>query len=153
MRILRLLAAAALLVAAMTIASSPVAAKSGDVVKTGSCTGSADWKLKAGKDNGRIEVEFEVDSNHNGQVWRVKLIDNGVLRHRGRHTTHGAVGLVHRPPADPEHGRTGRHRRPGPQPLQRPALRGQADDLTRRRSGGPRSAARLRLDADPAKIG
>ena len=37
MRILRLLAAAALLVAAMTIASSPVAAKSGDVVKTGSC--------------------------------------------------------------------------------------------------------------------
>ena len=92
MRILRLLAAAALLVAAMTIASSPVAAKSGDVVKTGSCTGSADWKLKAGKDNGRIEVEFEVDSNHNGQVWRVKLIDNGVLRHRGRHTTMAPSG-------------------------------------------------------------
>ena len=92
MRILRLLAAAALLVAAMTIASSPVAAKSGDVVKTGSCTGAADWKLKAGKDNGRIEVEFEVDSNHNGQVWRVKLIDNGVLRHRGRHTTMAPSG-------------------------------------------------------------
>ena len=92
MRILRLLAAAALLVAAMTIASSPVAAKSGDVVKTGSCTGSADWKLKAGKDNGRIEVEFEVDSNHNGQVWRVKLIDNGVLRHRARHTTMAPSG-------------------------------------------------------------
>ena len=92
MRILRLLAAAALLVAAMTVASSPVAAKSGDVVRTGSCTGSADWKLKAGKDNGRIEVEFEVDSNHNGQVWRVKLIDDGVLRHRGRHTTMAPSG-------------------------------------------------------------
>jgi len=92
MRIVRLLAAAALLVAAMTIASSPVAAKSGDIVKTGSCTGAADWKLKAGKDNGRIEVEFEVDSNHNGQVWRVKVIDNGVLRHRGRHTTMAPSG-------------------------------------------------------------
>jgi len=92
MRILRLLAAAALLIAAMTIASSPVAAKSGDIVKTGSCAGAADWKLKAGKDNGRIEVEFEVDSNHNGQVWRVKLIDNGVLRHRGRHTTMAPSG-------------------------------------------------------------
>ncbi len=92
MRILRLLAAAALLVAAMTVASSPVAAKSAMSSSTGSCTGSADWKLKAGKDNGQIEVEFEVDSNHDGQVWRVKLIDNGVLRHRGRHTTKAPSG-------------------------------------------------------------
>ena len=88
----RLLAAATLLVAATAIAPSTVAAKSSDVVRTGNCSGAADWKLKAGKDNGRIEVEFEVDSNHNGQVWRVKLFDNGVRRHRGLHTTMAPSG-------------------------------------------------------------
>ncbi len=88
----RLLAAATLLVAATAIAPAAVSAKSDDVVRTGSCSGSADWKLKAGKDDGRIEVEFEVDSNQNGQVWRVKIRDNGVLRHRARHTTHAPSG-------------------------------------------------------------
>jgi hypothetical protein len=88
----RLLAAATLLVAATAIAPAAVSAKSDDVVRTGSCSGSADWKLKAGKDDGRIEVEFEVDSNHNGQVWRVKLRDNGDLRLRANYTTHGPSG-------------------------------------------------------------
>ena len=92
MRIVRLLAALALILAATTLAASPAAAKSGDVVRTGSCSGAADWKLKAGADNGRIEVEFEVDSNRNGQVWRVKLRDNGVLRLRARYTTMAPSG-------------------------------------------------------------
>ena len=55
---LRPLIGAALLVAAIAIAPAPVAAKSGDIVRTGNCSGAADWKLKAGKDDGRIEVEF-----------------------------------------------------------------------------------------------
>ena len=88
----RLLAAATLLVAASALAPATVAAKSGDVVRTGGCSGSADWKLKAGKDDGRIEVEFEVDSNRNGQVWRVKIRDNGVLRYRALQTTHAPSG-------------------------------------------------------------
>ena len=95
---LRLLTAAALLVATLALGSSPVAAKSSDVVMKGNCSGAADWKLKAGKDNGRIEVEFEVDSNHAGQVWRVRILDNKVLRHRARYTTHAPSGsfTVHR---------------------------------------------------------
>ena len=60
-----------------------VAAKHGDaIIRTGNCTGASDWKLKAKPDNGKIEVEFEVDSNVNGQTWNVTLKDNGsvVLR-------------------------------------------------------------------------
>lgn len=89
---IRLLAAASLLVATAAIAPSPVAAKSSDVIRTGACSGSADWKLKAGKDNGKIEVEFEVDSNRVGQSWRVKIRDNGNLRLRATYTTQAPSG-------------------------------------------------------------
>ena len=95
---LRLLSAAALLVTGLTLGSSPVAAKSSDIVMKGNCSGAADWKLKAGKDSGKIEVEFEVDANHAGQVWRVRILDNTVLRHRARYTTKAPSGsfTVHR---------------------------------------------------------
>src|SRR5436190_19797582 len=49
----------------------------GDIVKSGSCSGSATWKLKLSPENGKIEVEFEVDSNRAGQTWRVKLFHDG----------------------------------------------------------------------------
>ena len=88
----RLLASATLLAVATIAVPSTVAAKDTDVIRTGSCSGAADWKLKAHKDDGRIEVEFEVDSNRNGQEWRVKILDNDVLRHRAIHTTHGPSG-------------------------------------------------------------
>ena len=83
----------ALLVAGAPLASSAVA-KGGDdrVVRTGSCSGAADWKLKAKSDNGRIEVEWEVDSNHAGQTWRVRVRDDGVLVVKTRATTGGASG-------------------------------------------------------------
>ena len=67
-------------------------AKSGDVVRTGACSGSSDWKLKLSPDNGKIEVEYEVDSNHVGQHWRVKLFENGNRIFRGTKTTQGASG-------------------------------------------------------------
>ena len=83
----------ALLVAGAPFASSAVA-KGGDdrVIRTGSCSGTADWKLKAKSDNGRIEVEWEVDSNHAGQTWRVRVRDDGVLVVKTRATTGGASG-------------------------------------------------------------
>jgi hypothetical protein len=83
----------ALLVAGAPLASSAVA-KGGDdrVIRTGSCSGTADWKLKAKSDNGRIEVEWEVDSNHAGQTWRVRVRDDGVLVVKTRATTGGASG-------------------------------------------------------------
>jgi hypothetical protein len=67
-------------------------AKSGDVIRTGSCSGSSDWKLKLSREDGKIEVEYEVDSNKVGQHWRVKLFENGNRIFRGTKTTQGASG-------------------------------------------------------------
>ena len=47
--------------AAMLSLPAGVAAKDGDVIREGNCTGRSDWKLKLSPENGRIEVEFEVD--------------------------------------------------------------------------------------------
>jgi hypothetical protein len=68
----------------------------------GSCSGSTDWKIKAKADNGRIEVEAEIDSNQVGQTWAWNLKDNGVVVAKGSSTTGGASGSfsVHRRPSD-----------------------------------------------------
>ena len=52
--------------AALTVA--PLAsAKGGNGVRvSGTCTQSSTAKLKLGREDGRIEVEFEVDQNRNG---------------------------------------------------------------------------------------
>ena len=65
---------------------------SGDVRTSGSCSASTDWKLKAKPDNGRIEVEFEVDSNVSGQTWAVTLTDNGARVFAGTRMTAGPSG-------------------------------------------------------------
>jgi len=63
------------------------------VTKTGSCSGSAVWKLKAKHDDtGRIEVEWQVDSNKVGQTWTVRLRDNGTLFFSGSRTTKAPSG-------------------------------------------------------------
>ncbi len=56
------------------------------------CSGSSDWKLKAKHDDGRIEVEFEVDSNRVGQNWRVRLADNGTTFFTGTRRTTAPSG-------------------------------------------------------------
>ena len=58
-----------------------------DVIVTGSCSGASDWKLKLSPENGSIESEFEVDSNVVGQVWKVRITDNGTLVFKGTKTT------------------------------------------------------------------
>ncbi len=69
-------------------------AGSGDreVIRHGSCSGPPTWKLKAKSDNGRIEVEGEVDSNVNGQRWRWRILHDGDVAARGRATTSGPSG-------------------------------------------------------------
>jgi hypothetical protein len=47
------------------------------VTASKSCAGGGVAKLKAKADNGRIEVEFEVDVNRNNQRWNVVLKRNG----------------------------------------------------------------------------
>lgn len=63
-----------------------------DVVHTGSCSGSSDWKLKLSREDAGIEVEYQVDSNKAGQNWRVKLFENGNRIFRGTKTTQGTSG-------------------------------------------------------------
>ncbi len=70
----------------------PALANDADVIKRGSCSGSANWKLKASPENGRIEVEGEVDSNVNGQNWRWRILHNGGVSARGTATTSAPSG-------------------------------------------------------------
>ncbi|WP_134739213.1 hypothetical protein [Nocardioides sp. 503] len=62
------------------------------VIRTGSCSGSTDWKIKAKEDDGRIEVEAEIDSNRTGQTWRWRLVHNGSVSAKGTSRTRGRSG-------------------------------------------------------------
>jgi hypothetical protein len=60
---------------------------------SGACdNGPGTWKIKAKADDGQLEVEFEVDTNHAGQTWRVRLFDNGTRVFAGKRTTHAPSG-------------------------------------------------------------
>ncbi len=48
-----------------------------DVRVRGTCTLSSTAKLKLSPEDGRVEVEFEVDENRNGSRWGVALTRNG----------------------------------------------------------------------------
>jgi hypothetical protein len=89
-------ASVALALGAGVLVGAPAATASGDddgeVRVSGQCSGSADWKLKAKRDDGRIEWEFEVDSNRAGQKWRVRVRDNGALLMRGTRATRPPSG-------------------------------------------------------------
>jgi hypothetical protein len=84
--------AGALLAAAVAVPALPAAASHDDVRRQGSCSGRTDWKLKASPEDGRIEVEGEIDSNRVGQTWRWRLVHNGSLSARGTKTTRAPSG-------------------------------------------------------------
>jgi len=89
------LVAASVLTASLALTAAPAIASGGNddrVIRTGSCSGSADWKLKVKTDDGRLEVEGEVDSNVSGQAWTWKVKDNGSVAASGSATTGGASG-------------------------------------------------------------
>lgn len=81
-----------LVTAGLTLSAGPALANDDDVIRRGSCTGATDWKLKASPEDGRIEVEGEVDSNRNGQTWRWRIRHNGSLSARGTATTQPPSG-------------------------------------------------------------
>ncbi len=72
--------------------AAPALAADGDVIRRGGCSGNSDWKLKAGPQDNRIEVEGEVDSNVNDQNWKWKMLHNGKVSARGTATTSGPSG-------------------------------------------------------------
>lgn len=81
------LAAIGLALFASAAVAAPAYANAGDVIKEGPCSASSDWKLKASPENGQIEIEFEVDSNVNGQTWQFRLSDNGTRLLQGTRVT------------------------------------------------------------------
>lgn len=87
----RALSAAACL-ALGVVAAAPAHAGDGDTQRSGACSGSTNWKIKAGPDDGRMEVEAEIDSNRSGQTWRWTLTRGGRVVDRGMSTTRGASG-------------------------------------------------------------
>ena len=58
----------------------------------GVCTQSSTAKLKLSREDGGIEVEFEVDQNRNGVPWKVTLRRNGSLVASTTATTHAPSG-------------------------------------------------------------
>ena len=91
---------AALILAARSLGlagagASPASANDDDddrVLVTGRCSAGAEWKLKVKTDDGRLEVEGEVDSNVAGQRWRWTLRHNGSVSDRGVGTTTARSG-------------------------------------------------------------
>jgi len=80
------------LAASLLAAGTAASAKAGDVVKTGACSGASDWKLKLSPDNGRIELEFEVDQNKVGATWAVRIKQNGTRIFAGKRVTKAPSG-------------------------------------------------------------
>jgi hypothetical protein len=64
----------------------------GGVSASGACTNGGHFKLKAKHDDGKIEMEYEVDSNRAGQVWAVRITDNGAAVVSRHATTAGPSG-------------------------------------------------------------
>lgn len=89
-------AAVGVVLAGLAVGGAGAAGAAGDdddrVIRTGSCSGSADWKLKVKTDDGRLEVEGEIDSNVAGQRWRWTLRHNGSVSDRGVATTTARSG-------------------------------------------------------------
>ena len=82
----------ALLTGSVALAPAASAKGSDGVRASGSCSAGANWKIKAKHDDGRIEVELEVDSNKVGQTWAVTIKDNGVLVFSGDRVTKAPSG-------------------------------------------------------------
>ena len=77
----------------IAVAAAPAAhSKDGDVLRRGTCSGPSTSKIKLSEEDGRIEVEFEVDQNRNGVRWNVVLFQNGKQIARMTKVTRGPSG-------------------------------------------------------------
>ena len=89
----RILTVAAATVTAAAIAvggtgtASAKSGRQGDVRTSGHCSAASVWKMKAKADDGRIQLEMEVDSNKVGQAWSVGITDNTVKIFTGSRRT------------------------------------------------------------------
>jgi hypothetical protein len=79
-------------IVAMFVVAVPAWANDSDVERGGACSGRSDWKVKLSEENGAIEVEYEVDQNRVGDVWRVRIRRDGHLVMSGRRRAAGPSG-------------------------------------------------------------
>ena len=91
-RLIALVGTLALSVMALTVAPLASAKGGHGVQVSGVCTKHSTAKLKLSNDDGRVEVEFEVDQNRNGIPWKVTLRRNGSLVATTTATTHAPSG-------------------------------------------------------------
>jgi hypothetical protein len=86
--------AATLAITGAAVGLAPTASAKGapGVKVSGSCSQNSTAKLKLKTDDGRVQVEFEVDQNRNGIPWKVTLRRNGSLVARVAATTHAPSG-------------------------------------------------------------
>ena len=79
--------ASAILIGTLIAPAATLAKGSDGVRATGACTINSTSKIKAKLDNGRIEVEFEVDQNRNNRLWTVRIYDDGIRVFAGTRRT------------------------------------------------------------------
>jgi hypothetical protein len=82
------------LAAALALTATPgaLAKDREDVRVAGACTGATTSKLKLSDEDGRIEVEFEVDQNRVGVRWSVVLRQSGRVVQRATRVTRAPSG-------------------------------------------------------------
>jgi hypothetical protein len=81
-----------LTLALLGLACAPALAKDGDIERQGKCSGATSAELTLSPENGRTEVEFEVDQNRSGVRWQVVLKRNGAKFAVASRTTGGPSG-------------------------------------------------------------
>jgi hypothetical protein len=102
MRKLMVIAISLFVGASIWLVTPAALARGQEVIQRGSCSAQSDWKLKVKPDDSRLELEFEVDQNVVGEVWRVRITQNGAQIFSGTRTTQGPSGSfeVRRRPAN-----------------------------------------------------
>jgi len=85
-----LLATTALL--AVPAFAGPAQAKGGDAVTNSAACASGTIKVKAKIDDGKIEVEGEVDTNRVGQTWNWRIVRDGTVAAKGSKVTAAPSG-------------------------------------------------------------
>jgi hypothetical protein len=90
--LIRTVVAAAVAATALTPLAGSASANDGDVERTGRCTQSGRYDLKASPENRGIEVEFEVDVNRRGHQYRVRMFHDGRQYKQGVYRTRGRSG-------------------------------------------------------------
>jgi hypothetical protein len=90
----RPLTASVIAIAALAAPAAAISSGSDDaeVREAGRCSDASSSKIKVKEDDGRLEVEFEVDQNVNGDTWKVKFKDGSDVVFKGTARTKAPSG-------------------------------------------------------------